>query len=37
MLKDTKDKLMINPEFLLEGEAETVVNTIKDILKEAKK
>ncbi len=37
MLKDPKNKLMINPQNLLEGEAETVVDTIKNILKEAMK
>ncbi|MBN2335753.1 aminotransferase class V-fold PLP-dependent enzyme [Candidatus Bathyarchaeota archaeon] len=37
MLKEPKGKLVINPEFLLEGEAEIVVNTVKDILKESRK
>jgi len=37
MLKDAKDKLMINPQYLDDEDAETVVETIKAILKEAKK
>ncbi|MCK4439227.1 hypothetical protein KAV47_09130, partial [Candidatus Bathyarchaeota archaeon] len=37
MLKDAKDKLMINPQYLDDEDAHTVVDTIKDILKEAKK
>lgn len=37
MLKDTKDKLMINPQYLDDEDAHTVVDTIKTILKEAKK
>ncbi len=37
LLKDPKGKLVINPEFLLEGEKEAVVKEIKTILKEAKK
>jgi len=37
LLKQPKDKLVINPQYLLEDEAEYIVNTIKAILKEAKK
>jgi DNA-binding protein YbaB len=37
MLKDAKDKLMINPQYLDDEDAHTVVDTIKAILKEAKK
>ena len=37
LLKNPKGKLVINPEFLLEGEKETVVKEIKAILKEARK
>ena len=37
MLKDPKDKLMINPQYLDDEDAHTVVDTIKAILKEAKK
>ena len=37
LLHQPKDKLIINPEFLLEGEPEYVVNTIKNILEKAKK
>lgn len=37
MLKDAKDKLMINPQYLDDEDAHTVVDTIKTILKEAKK
>ncbi len=36
LLKDPKGKLVINPEFLLEGEEEVVVKEIKAILKEAR-
>ena len=37
MLKDAKGKLMITPPYLDDEDAETVVDTIKTILKEAKK
>jgi len=37
MLKDAKNKLMINPQYLDDEDAQTVVDTIKAILKEAKK
>ena len=37
LLKSPMGKLVINPEFLLEGEKETVVKEIKAILKEANK
>jgi len=37
MLKDPKDKLMINPQYLDDEDAETVVETIKAILKETSK
>jgi len=37
MLKDAKDKLMINPQYLDDEDTKTVVDTIKAILKEAKK
>lgn len=37
MLKDAKDKLMINPQYLDDEDAHTVVDTIKTILREAKK
>ncbi len=37
MLKDAKDKLMINPQYLDDEDAETVVETIKAILKETRK
>jgi uncharacterized pyridoxal phosphate-dependent enzyme len=37
ILKEPKGKLVINPEFLQPGEAETVVKTIESILKKAKK
>ena len=37
MLKDAKDKLMINPQYLDDEDAHTVIDTIKTILKEAKK
>ncbi|MFH0849382.1 MAG: aminotransferase class V-fold PLP-dependent enzyme [Candidatus Bathyarchaeota archaeon] len=37
ILKEPKGKLVINPEFLQPGEAETVVKTIKSILRKAKK
>ena len=37
LLKDPKGKLVINPEFLQPGEAETVVKEIKSILRKAKK
>lgn len=37
MLKDAKDKLMINPQYLDDEDAETVVETIKAILKETSK
>ena len=37
LLKNPKGKLVINPEFLLEGEKEAVVKEIKAILKEARK
>ncbi len=37
MLKDAKDKLMINPQYLDDQDTETVVETIKAILEEAKK
>jgi hypothetical protein len=36
MLKDPKDKLMINPQYLDDEDAETVVDTIKDILRETR-
>ena len=37
MLKDAKDKLMINPQYLDDEDAHTIVDTIKAIIKEAKK
>jgi len=37
LLKQPKGKLVINPEFLQPGEAETVVKTIKSILRKTKK
>ncbi|MCW4050717.1 MAG: aminotransferase class V-fold PLP-dependent enzyme [Candidatus Bathyarchaeota archaeon] len=37
MLKDAKDKLMINPQYLDDEDVHTVVDTIKAILKAAKK
>ncbi len=37
MLKDAKDKLMINPQYLDDEDAETVVETIKAILEETSK
>jgi len=37
MLKDAKDKLMINPQYLDDEDTKTVVDTIKAILKETKK
>jgi L-seryl-tRNA(Ser) seleniumtransferase len=37
MLKDAKDKLMINPQYLDDEDAHTVVDTLKTILREAKK
>ena len=37
MLKDAKNKLMINPQYLDDEDAHTVVDTIKAILKEIKK
>ncbi len=37
LLKNPDGKLVINPEFLLEGEKETVVKEIKKILKESRK
>jgi len=37
ILKEPRGKLVINPEFLQLGEAETVVKTIKSILRKAKK
>jgi D-glucosaminate-6-phosphate ammonia-lyase len=37
ILKEPKGKLVINPEFLQPGEAETVVKTIKSILRKARK
>jgi L-seryl-tRNA(Ser) seleniumtransferase len=37
MLKDPKDKLMINPQYLDQEDTETVVDTIKAILKETSK
>jgi D-glucosaminate-6-phosphate ammonia-lyase len=37
MLKDPKDKLMINPQYLDDEDTETVVETIKAILKETSK
>ena len=36
MLKDPKDKLMINPQHLDDLDTKTVVDTIKEILKKAK-
>jgi L-seryl-tRNA(Ser) seleniumtransferase len=37
ILKEPRGKLVINPEFLQPGEAETIVKTIKAILRKAKK
>lgn len=37
LLKDPKGKLVINPEFLQPGEAETAIKEIKPILRKAKK
>jgi len=37
MLKDAKDKLMINPQYLDDEDAKTVVDTIKAILKQTSK
>jgi hypothetical protein len=37
MLKDAKDKLMINPQYLDDEDTHTIVDTIKAILKETSK
>jgi L-seryl-tRNA(Ser) seleniumtransferase len=37
MLKNNKNKLVVNPEFLLEGEDKIIIDAIKKILKENKK